>query len=104
MLEYTLIGVKPDAFRPDDTRETGSELRKPLPENPEAFIEELRAKLRGKSLDIVVEKTYIVSCETAGEHYTEHRGSLDIAHGGVNKYDFLLGYITSGPSHWMVLH
>lgn len=103
MLEYTLIGVKPDAFRPHDDREAGSELRKSLPGNPEDFVEELRAKLRNKGLELITEKTYTVSETIAAEHYEEHRGVSDSDHGGVSKYDFLLGYITSGPSHWMVL-
>lgn len=103
MLEYTLIGVKPDAFHPQDAREAGSELKKPLPRNPEDFIGELRVKLRNKALELVAEKTYLVPEAIAAEHYEEHRGVSDSDHGGVSKYDFLLGYITSGPSHWMVL-
>lgn len=103
MLQYTLIGIKPDAFSPHNAREAGSGLRKSLPDNPEDFIEELRVKLRGKGLELITEKTYIVPEAIAAEHYEEHRDSLDTAHGGVNKFDFLLGYITSGPSHWMVL-
>lgn len=103
MLQYTLIGVKPDAFRPHDIREAGSELQKALPGNPEDFIEELRAKLRNKGLELIAEKTYLVPEAVAAEHYAEHRGVSDSDHGGVSKYDFLLGYITIGPSHWMAL-
>lgn len=81
MLEYSLIGIKPDAFVPNASREEGSGLKKPLPENPKDFIAELQAKIRSKGLEIIMEKTYIVPENVAGEHYAEHKGVADAAHG-----------------------
>lgn len=98
---YTLIGIKPDAFRPDSERETGSELRMPLPSDAETFVEEVRNAIADEALRIVEEKRYAVPCSVADEHYAEHRGVFD-ANYGQNKHDFLVGFLSSGESHWFV--
>ncbi len=57
MLQYSLIGIKPDAFAPNARREQGSELREKLPEDPKDFINEFKNLLRSKLLRIITEKT-----------------------------------------------
>lgn len=56
MYEYSLIGVKPDAFSPSAEREAGSELSQQLPRDPDIFVQEFREKLRDKTIRILTEK------------------------------------------------
>ncbi len=99
---FSLIGIKPDAFLPDAKREAGSELKKPLPNDSETFINRLREAITENALRIVEEKRYVVPREIADEHYAEHRGVFD-ANYAQNKHEFLVGYLSSSPSHWFIV-
>lgn len=103
MYEYSLIGVKPDAFSPNAEREGGSELFQPLPQDPEKFIQEFREKLQDRAIRILVEKQGMIDVSIASRHYAEHIGVFDQNYGEY-KHDFLVRYMTSGPSHFMVAY
>jgi nucleoside diphosphate kinase len=103
MYQYSLIGIKPDAFSPDSPREPGSELRKDLPRNPQDFVNEFAERLRERRLRIVAVKERVLDRITAALHYQEHKGVFDNNY-GVDKHDFLVGYLTSGLSRFMVVY
>jgi len=101
MLEYSLFWVKPDVFYDRDMeREAWSELKLALP-SPEIFISDIRRELVERSLKIIDIKTYLVSENTAKAHYQEHVGVYD---NNYNEYkqDFLIKYLTSWISSWII--
>jgi len=99
--ERTVVGIKPDAFSPWSEREKGSELRVPLPKNPQDFIDELVEGLMWEWLQIIDQHSKICSEELAREHYAEFADSFSEDY-GENKQDFLAKYMTSGTSYWLL--
>ena len=97
MNQYSLFWIKPDAFYDNqDWRKDTDTLRIPLP-GSEDFIQEIRDALRAQNLEIAAEKRYRVSEEIAWMHYDEHRWKVE-------KFNFLLGHMTSGDSYWIVFY
>lgn len=103
MKQYSLFWIKPDAFYERITpREVGSELKFELPE-PEKFINEVKQNLVQAWFEILDERKYFPSKEIAGQHYKEHFWIFTQGY-KESKYDFLVKYITSGPSYWIVFY
>ena len=100
-IERTVIGVKPDAFRPDDEREIGSELLLALPKNPQKFIDEVVHGLQEKCLEVISEHSKVCTEDLARDHYAEFAGVFSEAHWEYQQ-DFLAKFMNSGKSHWFL--
>jgi nucleoside diphosphate kinase len=101
MKQYSLFWVKPDVFYDRDLpREAWSELKIDLP-SPEDFIDEIKSSLIARWLKIETEKRLILSQDIAREHYAEHSWVYDIK-SRLSKQDFLVEFMTSWLSHWIV--
>lgn len=103
MNQYSLFGIKPDVFA-DRTqiREAGSELKLELP-TPEDFITEVKDNLLQVGFEILEERKYFPSKEIAGQHYKEHFWVFTNGY-AESKFDFLVNFMTSGPSYWIVFY
>lgn len=99
MYEHTLIGIKPDAFTPLMERDESNALRIPLPDSIDILIGEIRDLIHSHTLSLVEERRYLMSTEIAKLHYEEHLWVWDHNH-NMDKWEFLVWYMTSWPSHW----
>lgn len=103
MKQYSLFWIKPDVFYDKNhKREAGSELKNPLPE-PELFIEEVKKSLVSAGFEILDERKYSPDREIAWAHYKEHFWVFTEWY-TESKYDFLVNFMTSGPSYWIVFY
>ena len=98
---YSLFWIKPDVYRPKEHRDNWDVLHKKLPDNPNDFIAFVKKSLTDEGLIIDAEKETELSKEIAGKHYEEFEWVwCDIFN--ENKFDFLLDYMTSWKSYWIV--
>lgn len=103
MKQYSLFWIKPDVFYDVSTpREAGSELKLTLP-SPDVFITEVKENLLSAGFEILDERKYFPSREIAGKHYKEHFWVFTEWY-KESKYDFLVNFMTSGPSYWIVFY
>ena len=103
MKQYSLFWIKPDVFYDVSTpREAGSELKLTLP-SPDVFITEVKENLLSAGFEILDERKYFPSREIAGKHYKEHFWVFTNGY-AESKFDFLVNFMTSWPSYWIVFY
>lgn len=101
MIETSLIWIKPDVFYDKSIlREEWSELNIDLP-LPTVFIFRIIDEINNRWLVILNQKSYIVPGEIARDHYAEHKWKFDENYQEY-KQDFLVRYLTSWLSHWII--
>lgn len=103
MKEYSLFWIKPETYSPMQERSGGDVLKKALPENTYEFIEYVKKSLINCELDIIKEKEWILTKEIAGKHYEEFKWVWCDTF-NEDKFEFLLKYMTSWKSYWIVFH
>lgn len=101
-IEKSIIWIKPDVFYKNKKRESGSELKVPLPENPKDFINEVKQLINSSWLTIIKEKKEILDKQTIKKHYEEHKWVYDENHWEY-KLDFLIRYIGSWDMHFFLV-
>lgn len=103
MKQYSLFWIKPDVFYDKSVkREAGSELKLDLP-TPEEFIQEIKSNLLNAWFDILDERKYFPTKEIAWLHYKEHFWVFTDWY-KESKYDFLVNFMTSWPSYWIIFY
>ncbi|MDD2870596.1 MAG: nucleoside-diphosphate kinase [Candidatus Gracilibacteria bacterium] len=103
MKQYSLFGIKPDAFNPLQTRDENNKLRKALPENPYDFVELVKNKLKEKDLEIINEREYRLNYETSEKHYIEHKNNTN-SNFTKDSFEGLLQFMISGKSYWIIFY